>query len=430
MSRFSLLFVHILVLHFAAAACYSASMVPAEESGAFTDEAAAHALYDQMLEVFRSENTIYLESEYRWGTPDMGLGHLVYRLWMKKPNFARLDVVDRESDLEATLVLDGESFWVFWPKGRPWLERMPRELYEKTRMISYIHWPAPPGEHSILHKVADMQTSMTVSIFEYSTFHGYTDAMLEHLGAVRGLGTETIDGQLCDVIELSFMLGQRKKKYWISRESRIPLRLEQAIETVPRIITTEAWTGIEIGGDIDDALFDWNPGEGWYEYRDPELEDGLVPTGEAAPDFELDLFGGGRFRLSEQRGNVVWLVFWRVACPPCRIEMPHLEEMHDKYREKGLRIVGFNCADSRETVEEFFSEFRTSYQTVLDSSAEAKEVFSTRYQRIKGISAVPLNYIIDRDGKIARAWYGFDDGEHGEEGWLLDLLSGRKSGQK
>jgi peroxiredoxin len=222
------------------------------------------------------------------------------------------------------------------------------------------------------------------------------------------------------------MQGQRKKKYWISRESHIPLRLEQAIETAPRYITTEAWTGIEVGGDIDDALFDWRPGEDWHEYRDPVLEDGLIPPGEAAPDFELDLYGGGRFRLSEQRGNVVWLVFWRVGCPPCRIEMPHLEEMHDKYGEKGLRIVGFNCADSRKTVTDFFSEYKTSYQTVLDNSAEAQEVFFTRYQRIRGISAVPLNYIIDRDGKIFRAWYGFDDVEHGEEDWLLDVLSGRK----
>jgi len=188
-------------------------MVPAEEDSAFAGEAAAHALYDRMLEVFRSENTICLESEYKWGTSDIGLGHLVYKVWMKKPDFARLDVIDKESGLEVTLVLDGESFWVFWPKGRPWLERMPRELYEKTRMISYLHWPAPPGRHSILHKMADMQTSMAVSIFEYSTFHGYTDDMLEHLGAVRGLGTETIDGQLCDVIELSFMQGQRKRSF-------------------------------------------------------------------------------------------------------------------------------------------------------------------------------------------------------------------------
>ena len=427
MSRFRLASVLFLVLHFIPVACSSSNALE-EEGGTFVDEASAHALYDQMLEVFRTENAIYLESEYKWGTSDMGLGHLVYKLWMKKPNFARLDVVDQESGLEATLVLDGESFWVFWPKGRPWLERMTRELYEKTRMISYFHWPAPAGWHSILHKVADMQTSMTVSIFEYSTFHGYTDAMLEHLGAVRDLGTEMVDGQLCDVIELSFMEGQRKKKYWISRESHIPLRLEQVIETVPRYITTETWTGIEIGGDIDEDLFDWKPGKDWHEYRDPVLEDGLISPGETAPDFELDLYQGGRFKLSEQRGNVVWLVFWRVGCPPCRVEMPHLEEMHDKYGKKGLRIVGFNCADSRETAEDFFSEFKTSYQTVLDNSAEAKEVFSTRYQRIKGISAVPLNYIIDRDGKVFRAWYGFDDGEHGKEDWLLDILSEKKAG--
>ncbi|MBN2070120.1 MAG: redoxin domain-containing protein [Candidatus Krumholzibacteriota bacterium] len=267
-----------------------------------------------------------------------------------------------------------------------------------------------------------MQTAMTVSIFEFSTFHGYDDPMLEHLDAVRGLGSEVTGGEECDVIEVSFMLGQRKKKYWISRENHIPVRLEQVIETVPRYITTEKWSNIEPGLDIDDRLFDWQPGEGWYEYREPVLEDGLIKAGEIAPDFELDLYSGGRFKLSRQRGNLVWLVFWRVGCPPCRIEMPHLEEMHHKYGSKGLTIVGFNCADSRETVEDFFSEYKTSYLTVLDSSDEAKDIFMKQYQRIKGMSAVPLNYIIGPDGRVIRAWYGFDDSEHGSEEWLLGLI--------
>jgi peroxiredoxin len=47
---------------------------------------------------------------------------------------------------------------------------------------------------------------------------------------------------------------------------------------------------------------------------------------------------------------------------------------------------------------------------IVDQSEPAKAVQFEKYQTLAGMSAVPLNYLIDKDGNVAAAWYGFDTG--------------------
>ena len=143
----------------------------------------------------------------------------------------------------------------------------------------------------------------------------------------------------------------------------------------------------------------------------PALEDGLLKRGSEAPDFDAALLDGSRFRLAEKRGSVVWLVFWRLSCPPCRVELPRLEKLHQKYGGKGVTIVGFNFADEREPATQFLREKSVTFPNIVDTSAVAQETYYRRYQTVKGQSAVPLNYIIDGQGAVVHAWYGYDRGD-------------------
>jgi peroxiredoxin len=86
--------------------------------------------------------------------------------------------------------------------------------------------------------------------------------------------------------------------------------------------------------------------------------------------------------------------------------MRHLQKLHEKYRDKGLVILGFNSSDDKKIAMEFLRENSATFPTVLDSSDAARKVDYEGYK----CTGVPLNYIIDRQGKIVDAWYGYEEG--------------------
>ena len=86
--------------------------------------------------------------------------------------------------------------------------------------------------------------------------------------------------------------------------------------------------------------------------------------------------------------------------------MRHLQTLSEKYKDKGLVILGFNCSDDKQIALDFMRENSATFPSILDSSDAAVKVGFRDYQ----MSGVPLNYIIDREGKIVDAWYGYEQG--------------------
>jgi glutathione peroxidase-family protein len=86
--------------------------------------------------------------------------------------------------------------------------------------------------------------------------------------------------------------------------------------------------------------------------------------------------------------------------------MRHLQILSEKYKDKGLVILGFNCSDDRQIALDFMRENSATFPSVLDSSDAAVKIGFMSYQ----MNGVPLNYIIDREGKIVEAWYGYEEG--------------------
>jgi len=101
-------------------------------------------------------------------------------------------------------------------------------------------------------------------------------------------------------------------------------------------------------------------------------------------------------------------MFWRAGCQACREEMPDLSKLYRKYKDRGLLVLGFNFADEKKIALDFLKDNSADFPNIIDASEPAQKVFSEDYQKLKGMSAVPLNYIIDREGKVADAWYGHD----------------------
>jgi thiol-disulfide isomerase/thioredoxin len=86
--------------------------------------------------------------------------------------------------------------------------------------------------------------------------------------------------------------------------------------------------------------------------------------------------------------------------------MRHLQKLHEKYSGKNLVILGFNCSDDKKIALEFLGENGATFPTILDSSDAAVRVSHSDYKA----SGVPLNYIIDKEGKVVDAWYGYQEG--------------------
>jgi cytochrome c biogenesis protein CcmG, thiol:disulfide interchange protein DsbE len=116
--------------------------------------------------------------------------------------------------------------------------------------------------------------------------------------------------------------------------------------------------------------------------------------GQPAPSYEAPSAAGDVVALADLRGEVVLLNIWATWCPPCRIEMPHLQALHEELAPEGLRIVGVSVDSegSRRAVDRFTEDLGIEFLILRDPGERVAHVF--------GAYGVPFNVLIDREGII------------------------------
>ena len=90
----------------------------------------------------------------------------------------------------------------------------------------------------------------------------------------------------------------------------------------------------------------------------------------------------------------------------CREEMCHLQQLYETYQDQGLVILGLTF-EERNLARLMLRENQVTFPNIRDGSRVAFKVLDKKY---KGGSAIPLHYIIDRQGKVVEAWYGSEEG--------------------
>jgi peroxiredoxin len=85
--------------------------------------------------------------------------------------------------------------------------------------------------------------------------------------------------------------------------------------------------------------------------------------------------------------------------------MCHLQKLFVQCKDKGLVILGLNCSDDRKVASDLLAADRVTFPNILDTSEAAMRVCFEQYQR-RGCAAVPMSYLIDRNGNVVDAWYG------------------------
>jgi peroxiredoxin len=137
-----------------------------------------------------------------------------------------------------------------------------------------------------------------------------------------------------------------------------------------------------------------------------------------APDFEAVTLSGETIRLSALRGQPVILSLWASWCPPCREEMPALQQIYTDFSDQGLVVLGINMTaqDSRDAAGNFVNEFGFSFPIPLDSNGDISRLYR--------VQALPTTYFIDSDGVIRDVIIGGPVAEAVLRSQAVNLLEG------
>ena len=115
-----------------------------------------------------------------------------------------------------------------------------------------------------------------------------------------------------------------------------------------------------------------------------------------AQDFQVTLFDGSEFRLSEQTDrNSVVLNFWYPSCPPCRDEMPEFQEAWGRLQGEDVRFLGLFVPqgfDSEQDARDFVQQSGLTYDFATDQGAAVAREYRLEY--------FPKTYFIDKSGRV------------------------------
>lgn len=122
----------------------------------------------------------------------------------------------------------------------------------------------------------------------------------------------------------------------------------------------------------------------------------IYNVGDQAPDFMLNQISHNNdlesFRLSDYKGKGVMLNFWGTWCKPCKKEMPYMEQLYPKYKEKGVEIIAVSLDATELVVNRFIDDYNLTFPIPYDAAGEVKDLYK--------IGPIPSTFFINPDGTI------------------------------
>jgi len=109
-------------------------------------------------------------------------------------------------------------------------------------------------------------------------------------------------------------------------------------------------------------------------------------------EIRLSDLTGRPVSLLEFRGKIVFINFWTTWCLACVIEMPSMEKLHQRFKDKDFVMVAINLQESAERVKQFYKEHQLTFTTLLDITGDVGAALS--------INAIPTTFILDKNGRI------------------------------
>ena len=123
-----------------------------------------------------------------------------------------------------------------------------------------------------------------------------------------------------------------------------------------------------------------------------ELQANLVSRVPKAADFTLNDLEGNEVTLSEFRGKAVFLNFWASWCPPCKAEMPDIEQLYQETKDTDLVILTINSGEGATVAKRFMDENNYTFMVLDDYKGEVSDLYK--------VMALPTSLFIDKNGSL------------------------------
>ncbi|MCI0547045.1 MAG: TlpA family protein disulfide reductase [Candidatus Rokubacteria bacterium] len=126
---------------------------------------------------------------------------------------------------------------------------------------------------------------------------------------------------------------------------------------------------------------------------EPALDLITLPRRQPARAFQAGTLANGTIRLDDLKGQVVFLNFWATWCGPCKEEMPAMERLYRRFKDRGLAVVALSVDPEPSAVAPFVREHKLSFAIGLDPRMSVASLY--------GVRALPSTFIIDRRGILS-----------------------------
>lgn len=120
----------------------------------------------------------------------------------------------------------------------------------------------------------------------------------------------------------------------------------------------------------------------------------VLKVGDYPPDFELVDLNGESHKLSDYKGQGVFLNFWGTWCAPCKKEMPAMGRQYEVYKDQGVQVLAVNIAESDLKVQTFADQYGMVFPTLIDKTKGVMQSYN--------IKPLPTTLLINPEGKIVK----------------------------